>query len=345
MRVAVINNCVPFLRGGAEHLAEALTSKLIEYGHEALLVRVPFRWDPPGKILDHMLACRLMRIPEVDRIVALKFPAYYVPHPDKVVWLLHQFRQAYDLWGTDLQGLPDTDEGRNIRDSIIQADTCYLSEARAIFTNSEVTANRLKTFNNLEARVLYPPLLSNTHFHCKDYGDYLFAPGRVNSAKRQHLLVEAVRYCKSNVRLIIAGSEEGELDGGRIDSLIASHNVADRVLFVNRFITENEKADWFSRALGCAYIPYDEDSYGYVTLESYLSNKPVITCTDSGGIKALVKDGATGYVAPPNPAALADAMDRLFNDKPCARRMGEAGNELVKSLRISWDTVVEMLTR
>ena len=61
MKIAVLNNCVPFLRGGAEHLADALVSKLAEYGHQAMLVRVPFRWDPPDKIVDHMLACRLMR--------------------------------------------------------------------------------------------------------------------------------------------------------------------------------------------------------------------------------------------------------------------------------------------
>ena len=43
------------------------------------------------------------------------------------------------------------------------------------------------------------------------------------------------------------------------------------------------------RCLAVAYIPYDEDSYGYVTLEACLAKKAVITCTDSGGIDALVR--------------------------------------------------------
>src|SRR5882724_8744385 len=115
MKVAVVTNCVPFLTGGAEHLARALTRKLAQAGHEALLVRIPFRWEPPEKILESMLACRLLRLPNVDRVVALKFPAYYIPHPNKVLWLLHQFRQAYDLWDTDLQSLPDSREGLEIR--------------------------------------------------------------------------------------------------------------------------------------------------------------------------------------------------------------------------------------
>src|SRR5262249_41662906 len=154
MKIAVLNNCVPFLRGGAEHLADALVTKLAEHGHKALLVRIPFRWDPPEKILEHMLACRLMRLPEVDRAVALKFPAYCVPHPNKVLWLLHQFRQAYDLWGTRFGCLPDSSRGREIRDAIARADNSYLPEARRIFTNSTVTSGRLKKFNGLDSEVL-----------------------------------------------------------------------------------------------------------------------------------------------------------------------------------------------
>src|SRR4051794_39882965 len=106
MKVAVVNNCVPFVNGGAEHLADALTSKLSEFGHQAILIRIPFSWEPPQKILECMLACRMLRMPNVDRVIALKFPAYYLPHPNKVLWLLHQFRQAYDLWNTEFQGIP-----------------------------------------------------------------------------------------------------------------------------------------------------------------------------------------------------------------------------------------------
>src|SRR5262245_12639965 len=98
MKVAVVNNCVPFIAGGAEHLASALTAKLVEYGHEAMLIRIPFSWEPPHKIVESMLACRMLRVPSVDRLIALKFPVYYLSHPNKVLWLLHQFRQAYDLW-------------------------------------------------------------------------------------------------------------------------------------------------------------------------------------------------------------------------------------------------------
>lgn len=345
MKVAVLNNCVPFLRGGAEHLAEALTVKLREYGHQAMLVRIPFRWDPPEKIIKQMLACRAMRLPNTDLAIGLKFPAYYIPHPNKVLWLLHQFRQAYDFWGTEFQGLPDSTAGREVRAAVIQADNSYLSEARHIYTNSEVTGDRLRRFNGIESTVLLPPLLHSSTFFNKEYGDFIFCPSRVNSTKRQHLLVEAMKHCRTGVRLVIAGQPEAEPDARRIWDTIEAEALSDRVTFLDRFIPEEEKIELFSRSLGCAYLPYDEDSYGYVTLEACLSRKAVITCNDSGGISTLVRNGETGLIVPPAAETLAEAMDSLFDDKARAGRMGAAGYELAQSLEINWDRVIRTLAK
>lgn len=344
MKIAVLNNAVPFVRGGAEHLADALTQKLREYGHQPLLVRIPFRWEPPSKISAHMLACRLMKIPDVDRVVAFKFPAYYVPHDNKVIWLLHQFRQVYDLWGTPLQGLPDTSEVRDIRNLILRADNSYLAEARKIFTNSSVTSDRLKKFNGLDSQILHPPLLNDQHFVCREYGDYILALGRVNGAKRQQLLIESIAHCRSDARLVVAGKAETKEYADAMNATIRKGGLSGRVEFIDRFISEDEKIELLSRALACAYIPYDEDSYGYVTLESFLSSKPVLTCLDSGGIHELVKDGITGRIVAANPKAIAKAIDELYAGKLAARRLGEAGCGLARELGISWERVIQRLT-
>ena len=344
MKIAVVNSAAPFVRGGAEQLADALVQKLREYGHQAILFRIPFRWEPASKIAEHMLACRLMRLPPADRMIAFKFPAFYVPHENKVLWLLHQFRQAYDLWGTPMQGLPDTEEGREIRRVITKADGSFLQEAKRIFTNSEVTSGRLLKFNGLESEVLLPPLLHPEQFLCGESGDYIFAPGRVNDLKRQRLLVESMEYCRTGVKLIVAGRAERPEDAAAIEAIIRQKGLQDRVQFINRFITEEEKVEWFRHALAGAYIPYDEDSYGYVTLESFLARKPVITCVDSGGIHELVKDRLTGRVVANNAAALAAAMDELYADKSAARQMGEAGYEFAQARDISWDRAIKVLT-
>jgi len=344
MRIAVVNNQVPFVRGGAEALADWLCSKLEEHGHQAQLVRLPFQWNPAPQILEHALAARLVRLRGIDRVVALKYPAYFVPHDDKVLWLLHQFRQAYDLWGTPYQDLPDTPGGHAIRDAVVASDNAWLPEAKRIYTNSAVTSDRLRRFNGIESEVLYPPLLDPDGFTAGAYGDYVFCPGRITAGKRQHVLVEALAHTRTQVRVVIGGAPEHPEDLERLERLAAEHGVADRVEIVGRFITEEEKRAWMAEALACAYLPYDEDSYGYVTLEAFESRRPVVTFTDSGGILELVRDAETGYVTAPEPAELAAAMDRLHEDRARARALGEAGHDLMRTLNISWDRVVEALT-
>src|SRR6185295_12776263 len=58
------------------------------------------------ELLKGSLAWRLVNLTEaagkhIDLVIATRFPSYLVKHPNKVVWLIHQLRQAYDLLGTD----------------------------------------------------------------------------------------------------------------------------------------------------------------------------------------------------------------------------------------------------
>jgi glycosyltransferase involved in cell wall biosynthesis len=90
------------------------------------------------------------------------------------------------------------------------------------------------------------------------------------------------------------------------------------------------------------YTPVDED-YGYVTVESFLSRKPVITSSDAGGPLEFVEDGVNGFVAPPEAGLLGEAIDRLWAlPESRLREMGEEGHARVA--HITWDAVVDRLT-
>src|SRR5262245_8557462 len=83
MRILIATVQVPFIRGGAEVHAEGLRDALIDSGHEAEIIAVPFKWYPPERIIDHMLACRLLDVTEVmgtpvDLLIGLRFPAYLI---------------------------------------------------------------------------------------------------------------------------------------------------------------------------------------------------------------------------------------------------------------------------
>jgi glycosyltransferase involved in cell wall biosynthesis len=172
--------------------------------------------------------------------------------------------------------------------------------------------------------------------------DFVFYPSRITEHKRQWLGAEAMAHVRSDVRLVIAGAPDDDVQLRRLEATIEEAGVGDRVELIARWISEEEKADLLSRCAGLMYIPFDEDSYGYPTLEAYHSGKPVISCTDSGGTREIVEDGVTGLMSAPEPEALAAVLDRLRED-PRAQEMGAAGRRRIDELQISWDNVVARL--
>lgn len=342
MKVAVLNNSVPFLRGGAEHLADSLVHELTVRGHEAMLVRVPLRWATAADVAESMFAASALRIPEADVVIPLKFPAYLVRHPRKVVWLLHQFRQVYDLWGVPGHGPEITPEMLELRRAIHTADNTALGEARQLYCNSSVTASRLAQHNDLHAEVLLPPHGDARQFRHEEYGDYVLAIGRINAAKRQHLLIPALARSRSSLRLVIAGAPETPEDRQTLEDLVQADGLHDRVTVIPEYIDDRTKADLLSRARAVAYLPLDEDSYGYVTAEAMYSRKPVITLDDSGGVLELVEDGVTGLVRSCDPADLGTAFE-VLEDMATVESLGQAARERVSMLRLSWDHVITEL--
>jgi glycosyltransferase involved in cell wall biosynthesis len=118
---------------------------------------------------------------------------------------------------------------------------------------------------------------------------------------------------------------------------------ADRVTIEERWITEERKAELLETALASAYLPFDEDSYGYPTIEAAHAGRPTVTTTDAGGVTEFVLDGVTGLMTEPDPQALAEAFDRLHADRALAARLGAAASAHVAELGIEWDTVLEKL--
>jgi glycosyltransferase involved in cell wall biosynthesis len=344
MRVAIATAQVPFVRGGAEILTERLLGALREHGAEAELVSLPIRWHPPQKLLDHLLAARLWRLDEADRVIGMKFPAYLVPHPDKVLWLMHQHRAAYDLFGDRAGGLPDTAEGRAVRDAVRRADDAWLPEARRIHTLSPVVSERLRRDNDLASTPLLPPLANPEAFRSGPYGDYVFAPSRLSASKRQGLLVEAMRHVRSGARLVLAGAAATPAELETLRAAVRRHELGDRVTILGHWIPERDKVELLAGALAVAFVPRDED-YGYVTLEAAASARATITCTDSGGPTLFVRDGETGLVRPPEPRALAEAIDTLMADRAEAARLGANARDQLAALDLRWARVVEELLR
>jgi glycosyltransferase involved in cell wall biosynthesis len=342
MKVLVVNNAAAFTRGGAEELADNLVRELnATTGVEAELCRIPFCWTPSERLIDEILLNQSLRLWNVDRVIALKFPAYLIPHPQKTLWVLHQFRQAYDL-GDAGQGLGTEGRDGELRAAIRAADDACFAEARGIFVNSPTTLERLRRYNQVEAQVLYPPLNDAQLFGGGEAGDYVFAGGRVAPGKRQHLLIEAMARAGGAGRLLIAGPPETADYAARLQRLIDDLDLSGRVELRLGFHPRQQIAEWVNGARFCAYLPYDEDSLGYVTMEAFAAGRPVLTTTDSGGLLEMVTD-ATGAVVEPDPEAVAAGLSRLFGDAAQTAQRGRAAGEEWARRNLTWGETVRRL--
>jgi glycosyltransferase involved in cell wall biosynthesis len=324
----------PFVRGGAELLQENLVEAIAAEGHRVELVRLPVAWEK-DRLFDSPLAWRLVPL-DADLVIATNFPSYFVRHPRKVVWLLHQHRGAYDAADAAWSDFGPDDPAIEVQRLLSEWDNRALEEAERLYTISGVVADRLRDFGGLAAKPLYHPPPLAERLGPGPFGDYVFCATRLEANKRPHLLVDSLPFTRSGVRSVVAG--RGEL----LDDLAAGvrgQDLGDRVE-LRGFVPDEELVELFAGALAVVYAPSDED-YGYVTLQAFLAGKPVVTAEDAGGVLEWVEDGVTGLVTDGSPEAIGAAVDRLAGDRALAERLGAAGRERVA--RLSWAPVVREL--
>jgi glycosyltransferase involved in cell wall biosynthesis len=337
MRVAVCAPQVPFVRGGAELMADDLVAALRRRGHETELVTIPFKWYPGSRVLDQAFLWRLVDLTEsdgrpIDRVIATKFPAYCVRHPNKVAWVLHQFRQAYDYDRTELGQFSESPEDRATRRAVARLDSVALGEASRVFATSRNVAERLQRFNGIAAEVLpHPP--QTLAYRTAESEGFVLSVNRLDRAKRIDLLIEAATQ-EPSLRIVIVGDGP---DRARLEGLAAGLN--GQVEFTGR-VDDERLADLYARCLAVYYAPIDED-FGMVPYEAFLSSKPVLTTTDAGGPLEVVHDRSTGVVVAPDASELARAAAYLGAHGNEARAWGLAGKAVAE--RVTWDACVDAL--
>ena len=340
--VVVCEAQVPFIRGGAEALVSELVLQFRKYGFDTERVSLPFKWYPKSEVLAHAGAWRLLDLSEsngrpIDLLVGTKFPTYFARHPRKVTWLVHQHRAAYELVGTPYSDFEHDEHDLALRDRLIALDTAMLGECRGIFSISATISARLQRYNGLASTPLYHPPRLADRLKGGPAGNYVLSLGRLETVKRVDLAIRAMLHTAPSLSLKIAGTGSQR---EALERLAESLGLSSRVEFLGE-VNDEQAIELFAGALAVIFPPYDED-YGYVTLEAFLSHKPVVTTTDAGGPNEFVTNGETGCVVAPDGAAIGEALAGLDRDRRRAARMGEAGYDLARG--ITWSGVIERLT-
>src|SRR5205814_2210524 len=128
---------------------------------------------------------------------------------------------------------------------------------RRLFVIGEEVKDRLERFNGIHSEVLYPAT-TLTGFRLGGNFKHLFLPGRLHRWKRVHLVIEAMKYVKAPIKLLISGTGE---DAGELRTL-AGRDV--RIEFLGR-ISDDDMIRYYSDALAVPFVPCRED-FGYVAV-------------------------------------------------------------------------------
>jgi len=341
--IAVCAAQVPFFSGGAEIHVDALIHQLRQRGYEVELINIPYKWYPHSQLLEIMDFWKKLDLSEsngkkIDMVIATKFPSYFIQHPRKVLWLIHQYRQMYDLLDSgyssfDMRNAKD----RKLRDEFVAMDTTALSSYKHRFTNSQNTADRLQKYNGLASRALYHPPRLVGRYQNLGFEDYILSVGRLDKLKRIDALVSALPYVDNKINCKIAGSGP---EREALEELAKKLNVSDRVQFLG-YVTDEDLIQLYGKSSAVYFAPHDED-YGYITLEAFLSQKPVITAIDAGGPLEFVEHNVNGLILQSLlPEELGQNIEQLIFNKVLCADMGLSGFQSVE--HITWDPVIDAL--
>ncbi|MDQ4044744.1 MAG: glycosyltransferase family 4 protein [Chloroflexota bacterium] len=339
MNILVLHTQVPFVTGGAEVLVTGLVAALRERGHTTDIVSLPLQWNPPDRLLTSALAWGLLDLDRfndcsVDAVICTKYPTWAVTHPRKILWLVHQHRQVYDLFGTPMSEFGPDDDSREIQERVVEIDRIGIGECERRFAISRNVASRLHRYCGLDAAPLYPPV-PRLGLQPDRYDPFILSIARLDAAKRIDRVVEAFSDVRSSLRLVIAG------DGPERENLerqTERRGLGDRITFLGR-VSDDELRDLYNTCRAVYYAPIDED-YGYSAVEALAAGKPVISACDSGGVLEFVRDGVTGVVVDLRSDSLCRAIEHVADEQQ-ARMLGASGPALTRPL--TWDTVVSSL--
>lgn len=257
-------------------------------------------------------------------------------------------------------------------ESVHQLDLTGIENVRYWLAGSKTTADRLRHFWSIPPKrigLYQAPPDCTIPPEPTPYGPAgpVVHIGRFEWPKRAELLVEAMHRIQSDRQACLVGTGS-RMDFVRsLDATLAAQATAevgeqldltDRALsdektWMNRGIftagwtpdprppsgrlrfvgaVDDADRDALYRAASLVVAPALNEDYGLTAIEAMAFARPVIVCSDGGGLTELVEHEVTGLVVPPEPGALAEAIDRLLNDPDRARALGLAGHRRVSEL-------------
>ena len=168
---------------------------------------------------------------------------------------------------------------------------------------------------------------------------YVLFFGFIRAYKGLDSLLEAfadLRVAALPVKLLIAG--EFYEDAAPYEAIIQKLNLESRLVRATDFIPNEQVVNYFCAA-DLIIQPYKNATQSGVSQVAYHFGRPMLV-TDVGGLAELIPAGVVGYVVPPTPLAIANALvDFYAND----REETFAAGVRQEAKKFSWEVMVSAL--
>jgi glycosyltransferase involved in cell wall biosynthesis len=327
-------------------------------------------WASAGEFFRY--AATLEAFSEVDAsaydvVIPTQPPSFAVPHPRKVALFYHHHRIYYDLSEVYLRaGFADPYEHLVAQRAVHRLDAAHLPTVAWFLAGSDNVRSRLARYSGIVDNVTVVHVPSPQRFDgaatVSTGGRHVLCVSRHEFPKRTELFVHAMKGVP-DLEAVCVGK------GGRLgwvqqldrtftedplrvartrseDLWLAAHVYrpegpaqypGSNVRFLG-WVEEDELTGLYRDAL-CVVAPaYDED-YGLTTLEAMSFGKPLVVCSDGGGLPELVEDGVNGLVVPPDGPSIGAAVRRLADDPGLAAQLGRRGAEVARGH--TWDKAID----
>jgi glycosyltransferase involved in cell wall biosynthesis len=150
--------------------------------------------------------------------------------------------------------------------------------------------------------------------------------GRLAEVKRQDLLIRAVSKLKEaypDLQLILVGDGP---ERERLAALARELQITDRV----HFLGYQSCPEKYLRIMDAFALTSRSEGFPVSLLEAWVAGVPVV-CSAVGGIPDVVSPERDGVLFPPgDKSALDSALSRVLGDRDLRKRLGEAGNRVVR---------------
>jgi glycosyltransferase involved in cell wall biosynthesis len=376
MKIAIVApSPIPFTVGGAEKLWWGMLEYINKHTtHQCELIKVPTNENSFWGLIESYQKFYDLDLSHFDMVITGKYPAWMVRHHNHHIFMLHCLRGFYDCY--HFLNLNDDKKSKNKKYlkiiEKIENETTSIEEVFELLLNlkndksidenlfqfpsvlikkiihffdkkamqnikcfsaiSKTVADRKEYFPSYaKVKVLYPPSVL-TNFKSCSY-DYFFTVSRLDDAKRIAMIIEAYMKSNTSIPLKIAGT-------GPLSEQFKILTEEDNRIELLGFVSDDDLINYYAHAYAILFVPYDED-YGLITIEAMMSEKPVLTFNDSGGVVEFVEDKVTGLVCSPDIDELTKNIEYISTNPDLCESMGREAKKRVQN--ITWENVMGSL--